>query len=366
MPETFDVIIVGMQLRWNGVWQRPNHILSRLAARVPVIVLEEPLIADDERDVVVQAQAGVTVITPHRRAPNDVVDEQALRTVREAAGTRTPLVWLYTPRMVALADAFRGARLVYDKMDELARFKDADPRIGTREVNVLERASIVFAGGRTLYASVRGRTGRSRCYPSGVEVEHFRQAVPLREERRRAGGDQRPRLIYVGVIDERIDLALIDRVAASHPDWLVTMVGPTAKIDPATLPVRDNIAYLGSQPYAALPALLASADVGLMPFAMNEATTSISPTKTLEYFAAGLPVVSTPVPDVVADYDDVAGIAADAPGFVREIERALQPDDERIARAAQRTLAATWDAIASAMWDDVQAAVRDRDVKRSA
>ena len=354
--DPIDVVVVGLHLRWGGVWQRPNHLLARIARDVPVIVLEEPL-RDRRDDDEIAAYDGVTVVTPHRAAkPVDAVDAQALATVRALVGERRPLVWLYTPMMLALADAFPGAPLVYDKMDELAQFAQADPRITPREDALLARAGVVFSGGRSLYASVRHRTQKAHCYPSGVDVEHFERARTAEPHPALAPYRGGPVFGYVGVIDERIDLELVDALAGAYPDATVAMVGPLAKIEPSVLPRRANIAYLGQREYAELPAMLAGFDVALMPFALNEHTASISPTKTLEYLAAGLPVVSTAVADVVADHAEVVHVARSRDEFLALVERARRPDEMRAQRAAAKTRAATWDALAASMRRDLEAA----------
>jgi glycosyltransferase involved in cell wall biosynthesis len=345
-----------LHLRWKGVWQRPNHLLSRIARDVPVIVLEEPLAAKQDEDVVEHSD-GLTIVTPHRSAaPADAVDRRAFDTVRSLAGDRRALVWLYTPMMLALADAFPGAPLVYDKMDELAKFAQADPRIAPRERELLRRAGVVFTGGRSLFRSVRDRTENARCYPSGVDVEHFARARVVSPHPDLAPFHGGPVFGYVGVIDERVDLALVDALAAANPAATVAMIGPVVKIDESVLPRRANIAYLGKRGYDELPSLLAGIDVALMPFALNEHTENISPTKTLEYFAAGRPVVSTAIADVVADHADVVHVAHSGAEFVAMVERARAGDAGRAQRAAGKARAATWDAIASAMRDDLTAA----------
>jgi len=245
---------------------------------------------------------------------------------------------------------------VYDKMDELAKFANADPRITPREDALLERAGVVFTGGRSLYRSVRDRTANAYCYPSGVDVEHFERARAAEPHPALAQYRGGPVFGYVGVIDERIDLELVAALADARPDATVAMVGPLAKIEPAALPRRANIAYLGKREYAELPAILAGFDVALMPFALNEHTANISPTKTLEYFAARLPVVSTAVADVVADHADVVHVARDRDDFVALVAHAQQPDETRALRAAAKTRAATWDAIAASMRRDLAAA----------
>ena len=295
------------------------------------------------------------MVTPLRSvAPSDSVDDAALSTVRRLVAERRALVWLYTPMMLALADAFPGAPVVYDKMDELAKFKGADARIRAREDALLARATVVFSGGRSLYRTVAGRTARARCYPSGVDVAHFERtrSVPMHPDLPRAGGTL---FGYVGVIDERIDLALIDALAQARADATIVMVGPVVKIDPASLPRRDNIVYLGARGYDELPSIFAGFSVALMPFAINEHTENISPTKTLEYLAAGLPVVSTAVADVVADHGDVVYVARDREEFVALVARAEQRDDVRAAAGARKVRDAEWSTIAEAMRDDLSA-----------
>jgi UDP-galactopyranose mutase len=336
------------------VWQRPNHILSRLAADTPVIVLEEPIIDGGAEDAIAQWD-GITVVTPHRAAAFDAVDDQALATVRGLVAGRRPLVWLYTPMMSALADAFSGAPLVFDKMDELANFAFADPRIIARERDVLDRAEVVFAGGRSLFHTVERRTRNPQRFPSGVDVEHFAAARALPRHAALAMAGDGPVFGYIGVIDERLDLALIDALAAANPTATIAMVGPVVKIDPVTLPRRANIAYLGARDYDELPALLAGFDVALMPFGLNAHTHNISPTKTLEYLAAGRPVVSTPIPDVVADHGDVVFIAHGAAEFIAAVERARTPDPVRTALAARRVAGSSWNAIVAAMLDELAA-----------
>ena len=349
--------MVGLHLRWNGVWQRPNHIVSRIARDVPVIVLEEPLAAAHDDDAIERSD-GLTIVTPLRSAPPaDAIDARAVSTIRALAGERRALVWLYTPMMLALADAFPDAPLVFDKMDELANFAHADPRIAPRERDVLERAGVVFAGGRSLFRSVERRTRNPHCYPSGVDVTHFAGAhsVPPHPALPRCLGSSV--FGYVGVIDERVDLELVDALAAAYPRAEVVMIGPVVKIDASALPRRANITYLGQRGYDELPALLAGIDVALMPFALNEHTVNISPTKTLEYFAAGLPVVSTAIPDVVADHGDLVYIARDRAEFIALVLDAHSVEAPRRAeRAAERAGASSWDAIAAAMRDDLACA----------
>jgi glycosyltransferase involved in cell wall biosynthesis len=244
-----------------------------------------------------------------------------------------------------LAQALDPGRMVYDVMDDLGSFLDAPQGLVLRQRRLLAAADVVFTGGPSLHRSVRRqRRDAVHLFRSGVEREHFAAARLLRQPH------ERPVAGYVGVLDERLDLTLVADLAGCLADWTIRMVGPVAKIDPAVLPQAANLEYLGMTPYERLPEVMAGLDVALMPFALNEATRSISPTKTLEYLAAGLPVVSTRVPDVVADYSDVIHLADDGPGFAAACRAVLRHDvaarDRRAQPLQQRQ---EWDAIAESM-----------------
>jgi UDP-galactopyranose mutase len=229
-------------------------------------------------------------------------------------------------------------------MDDLASFKDAPAALRAKQDEALTEADVVFAGGRSLHRGIVERRPDAHLFPSGVETEHF---LPARANRR-----PRPRPVagFVGVIDERIDLDLLAGLADALPDWDIDVVGPIAKIDPADLPEAPNLRYPGPCDYQKLPQVMAGFDVALMPFALNDATKAISPTKTLEYFAAGLPVVSTSVPDVVADYGEVVLLADDAESFAQACRHALAEDSTELDRRVWPTLRRQhWDTIAGRM-----------------
>jgi glycosyltransferase involved in cell wall biosynthesis len=341
--------VAGLHLRWDGVWQRPQQLLSRIARSVPVIVVEEPFPAFEDRDEVVH-DGPVTIVRPLRRRgwSQPFVDEQLLRTVRDLAGEGPHGVWLYTPMLDSLADAFDASPLVYDVMDELAQFDFAPDGLAERDRALVARADLVFTGGRSLYASRASAGPKVRCEPSGVEVERFAVDVaphPLTTQLRG------PVFGYTGVIDERIDIALLDALATEIPGAHVVLVGPVVKIDPGLLPRRPNVHLTGGVPYDSLPSWLAGFDVALLPFARTRATEFISPTKTLEYFAAGKPVVSTRIADVVAEFGDVVWLADDPTSFVAAACEALRPPPARLARGLAFARSRTWDAIAQRMLD---------------
>ena len=347
-PQTF---VAGLHLRWDGVWQRPHHLLTRLAQRVPVIVIEEPFGANEDRDEI-RTFGGLTVVRPLRKRGwgEPLVDAQAIATARGLVAGRTSGAWLYTPMMSDLVMAFDAAPVVYDVMDDLANFDFAPAGMRDREAALLGRADIVFAGGRTLYENRRGVGAKVHCHPSGVEVERFTADTAPHPVPAMLRG---PVFAYAGVIDERLDYTLIAALADAFPHGHVLLAGPVVKVDARLLPQRPNVHFTGRLPYDALPSLLAGTDVALMPFAINRATASISPTKTLEYFAARRPVVSTPIADVVSAYGDIVYVAAGAGAFAGAVRAALHAPSERIERGFAAASAQTWDAIFSRMWEEL-------------
>lgn len=359
-------LVVFSHLRWDFVFQRPQHVLSRLAARRPVLFIEEP--EPDPSGAPRWERAtptpGVTVFRPRtpRREPGfDPAQVELiapmLDEVRAAAGAPEILAWLYTPLALPLAQQLEPALLVYDCMDELSLFLGAPPELLRREAELLERADVVFTGGPSLYRAKQDRHPNVHCFPSSVDAAHFGRAragveTPP-EEPAEQRGLPRPRLGYYGVIDERLDLPLLAALADAHPEWQLVLVGPIVKIDPGALPRRPNIHYTGQRRYEELPGYLAGWDVCLMPFALNDSTRFISPTKTLEYMAAERPIVSTPITDVAEPYGRIVRLAGSREAFVRACEQALAADGEDRARRAalmRGVLARTsWDATAAAM-----------------
>ena len=308
----------------------------------------------------------VTVVTPQLPPGLDPADtDAAQRTLLDQllGQLSRPLdvVWYYTPMAFPFAGHLKPRKTVFDVMDQLSAFDGASPRLALLERQLLRRADIVFAGGRSLADAKRRVHGNVHLLPSSVDATHFRRAR-LRPSAQSEPADQAsltsPRIGYFGVIDERIDYALLDAVAAMRPDWQFIMLGPTAKIDPATLPQRPNLHWLGMKAYADLPSYLSGWDAGFMPFALNDATRYISPTKTPEFLAAGVPVVSTPVPDVVADWkaDGLVAIASSPAEMVACLEEALARTDPAWLKAVDdRLQGMSWDAT----WARMQRAIED-------
>jgi len=319
-------------LRWDLVFQRPQHLMTRFARRMPVNFVEEPAFVGTEPPYMAQHRIGpnLTVLVPHVPAGFSLADatsaqRRLLTEYLRDAGVGTPVLWFYTPAALAFADDLPAAVTVYDCMDELSAFAGASPELCRLETELLRRADLVFTGGMSLYEAKRGLHGNVHAFPSAVDVAHFAQARRDLADPVDQAGIGRPRLGFFGVVDERLDRELVAAVARLRPDWQLVLVGPVVKIDPSTLPQAANIHYLGRKTYEELPAYVAGWDAAIMPFARNEATRFISPTKTPEYLASGKPVVSTPIVDVVRGWGhlDAVRIAEDPVRFVTEAEIAL-------------------------------------------
>jgi UDP-galactopyranose mutase len=355
MPMSGDVLCLS-HLRWGFVYQRPNHLMARCARERRVFFVEEPIFDAETPHVDVQMlEGGLNVVVPHLRAgtPHDAAEKTQrvlLERLVDRARVRDPLLWFYTPMALGYARGLPASAVVYDCMDELSHFHGAPPMLVHRERQLFSLADVVFTGGHSLWEAKRAHHPSVHAFPSSVDAAHFAKArgdVPEPADQRRV---PRPRLGYFGVIDERMDLDLVADVADARRDLHVVMVGPVVKIDPASLPRRPNIHWLGPKKYAELPAYIAGWDVAIMPFARNDATKFISPTKTLEYLAAGKPVVSTSIRDVVSPYGErgLVRIADEAPAFVAAATAALAErgteEQRRHRRACDAFVAQTsWD-----------------------
>ena len=376
-------LVVFSHLRWNFVFQRPQHLLSRLSREFPVVFVEEPLRSDEPARLERTSPApGVQVLRPHTPVEAHGFHDDQLSLLEPLVadwlaqeGIDDYLVWFYTPMALPLLNGIAPRAVVYDCMDELSAFKGAAKQMRQRETALLKRAELVLTGGPSLYEAKRSLHDNVMCLPSAVDAAHYAHANAVAHPERMAradalqGGIGRPRLGFFGVIDERIDVGLVAAAADAHPDWQLVMVGPVVKIDPASLPQRPNLHWLGQQPYEILPQLVAGWDVCLMPFAINESTRFISPTKTLEYMAAGKPVVSTPIRDVAVMFGDLVAIADDAASFVIACEEALaETADERAQRQsdmARRVASHAWDATAGAIAEALRKVLVDRPIDQA-
>lgn len=319
-------------LRWDFVFQRPQHLLSRAAETMRVIFWEEPLYEGDAAPRLNLRRSDEGVLVAQPCLPDGIEGAEAAaaqRTLLDGMlrdlAVENPMLWYYTPGALAFTAHLSGSPTVYDCMDELSAFAGADPALPALERDLMARAALVFTGGCSLYEAKRGQHPDVHAFPSGVDAAHFAPARGALPDPADQAAIPHPRLGFYGVIDERLDLGLIAAVADLRPDVQLVFVGPTAKIELADLPRRPNLHYLGPKSYAELPAYVANWGAALMPFALNEATRFISPTKTPEYLAAGRPVVSTAITDVVHGYGGLQGVAiADTPeAFAAAADRAL-------------------------------------------
>ena len=355
-------LICFSHLRWNFVFQRPQHLMSRFAREMDVIFWEEPVEVGAHETAFLEireAQDGsnVRVVVPH--LPKDMPEdarEAALKRLLQAhlSPIRGTLIsWYYTPMMLPFSRHLEVDLTVFDAMDELSKFKFAPVKLLELEQELIDRADIVFTGGSSLFEAKKDRHDNVHCFPSSVDRAHFCKARAHQFDPADQEELPRPRLGFYGVIDERFDTELLDQVARMRPEWSFVMLGPVVKISDEDLPKRPNIHYLGGKRYDQLPAYLSGWDVALMPFAMNESTQFISPTKTPEYLAGGRPVVSTPIKDVVRHYGQLEGvkIASTAEQFVAACEEALE-----LSRDSGRGWLAEADLVLSATsWDTTQA-----------
>ena len=349
------LLVCFSHLRWNFVFQRPQHLMSRFAAEHRVVFWEEPVYGGEGAEAHLEVRTcrdtGVTVATPHlaRAEARDELDvlQRLLSELLENHDHRL-IFWYYTPMMVPFSRFADADCVIYDCMDELANFKNAPADLAHLETELLDRADLVFTGGYSLYEAKRDRHPHVHPFPSGVDLVHFMQARKHDPVGASRDALSRPTLGFYGVIDERLDLALLDHVARARPDWSLVIVGPVVKISEADLPRRPNLHYLGAKPYAELPDHLRGWDVALMPFAINEATRFISPTKTPEYLAAGCPVVSTPIRDVVRHFAalDAVKIADSPEAFVAACEVALE-----LSERPDRWRAQVDETLAQCSWD---------------
>ena len=357
-------LVVFASMRWAFVYQRPQQLLSRLARHFRVLYVEEPRREDGPARLECSSPApNVTVLTP--LTPVDASgfhDDQIallaplLSEYLRANGVTDCIAWFYAPMALPLITQLHPRAVIYDCMDDVAGARDAPRQLRQRESALLKVAGLVLTAGPALFDVKRRLHANVHCLPSAVDVRLFAPSAldpgcaAAREARRLQQDLRSPRLGFYGVIDERIDTGLLAQLAHARPQWDFVMVGPIARIDPRSLPRHPNLHWLGLQPYALLPYLLAGWDVCLVPFALNDSTRFINPTKTLEYMAAEKPVVSTALADVVALHGEVVRVAYDTEGFVQACEDALNESGEarrrRLSEALSEVFRISWAASA--------------------
>jgi hypothetical protein len=346
-------LIVFCHLRWDFVFQRPQHLMTRLAEHYNILFVEEPMHTEGQARLEKMPVApNITVYRPHTPIQQWGFHDDQLPTLQGlltdlVPGGERPVVWFYTPMALPLLQGLNPSMVIYDCMDELAAFKNPPKQLLQRESALLNIADLVFTGGPSLYEAKKDRHANAHCFSSSVDARHFRQALDEAISHPEQANIAGPRLGFYGVIDERFDTDLVRQMAAAHPEWQIVLVGPVVKIDPAELPRAANVHYMGQRNYDELPKFLAGWDVCLLPFAMNDSTKFISPTKVLEYMAAEKLSVSTPITDVKVPYGDVVAIASTADEFIAACERMLAAGEEEKVKLVERMR----DIVANTSWD---------------
>jgi glycosyltransferase involved in cell wall biosynthesis len=363
-------LICFSHLRWDFVYQRPQHLLSRFAKYTRVFFFEEPIFHDGENRLQINETAkNIFVIVPH--LPHGLSEAEVWQRQRELLSNLVSVMdigkfvtWYYTPMALPFSDHLESTVTVYDCMDELSAFKFAPVALKDNERKLLTKADVVFTGGYSIYEAKKNAHPNIYPFPSSIDRAHFEQARSISEDPADQAGIAHPRFGFYGVIDERFDIDMIAQAADARPEWQFVLIGPIVKIDPASLPRNANIHYLGGKQYNELPQYLAGWDVAIIPFAQNESTRFISPTKTPEYLAAGKPVISTPIRDVVSPYGDnkLVHIASDASEFIQAGDELLSLADKEswLTRVDAFLAGNSWDRTWSEMAQHIEARIHAR------
>jgi glycosyltransferase involved in cell wall biosynthesis len=366
LPEN---LIVFSHLRWDFVYQRPQHLLTRLAADFNIVFVEEPVADTNEKPFYSYKQReDVVIMTPHISGQLSAEDtKEALKGLfNEYMANKDQsnyAFWYYTPMALEFSRKFTPALVVYDCMDELSDFKFAPAHLKSLEQELLKISDVVFTGGRSLYEAKKHQHANIYPFPSSIDKVHFNSVRQIAGNLQENPAPGKVTLGFYGVIDERFDATLIKEIADARPEWEFVIIGPVVKIDPKSLPDNANIKYLGSKSYQELPQYMAEWDIALIPFLLNESTRFISPTKTPEYLAAGLPVISTGIKDVINPYanNKLVRIGANAGDFIDSAEYycALSPKEKKawLNRVDQFLELNSWDKTCSNMLTHIKNAV---------
>ncbi|MFC6095399.1 glycosyltransferase [Flavobacterium qiangtangense] len=345
--KNYDMIVF-CHLRWQFVYQRPQHIISRLAKDLKVLFVEEPIGFDPEEEntaILTEVNQQLHVLQPKVRTIKDISNVLS----KYVSNSQVSMGWFYSAAFSELLQELNFETIIYDCMDELSLFKGAPQELIDQEKFLISNADIVFTGGKSLYESKKKMHGNAYCFPSSVDESHFAQALNGIEIPMDIAHIKAPVVGYYGVIDERIDLELLHETAEKSPEVSFVMIGPLAKIGDSDLPRLTNIHYLGMKTYDELPAYLKAFDIAMMPFALNDSTKFISPTKTLEYMAAGKPIISTKIKDVVRDYADCVALIENADDFCEAISYVSLGNNSNLLSYKEILANTSWDATAQKM-----------------
>ncbi|WP_207421744.1 glycosyltransferase family 1 protein [Desertivirga brevis] len=369
MKRVPENLLVFSHLRWDFVFQRPQHLLTRFAREFNVYFLEEPIcdVAEDGESYlsISKREDKLWVLVPHVQSglsKKESVNLQKLmlKSFLKDKSLSDFIFWYYTPMALEFSREYFPNLTIYDCMDELSAFKNAPAELTYLEKELLTRADAVFTGGHSLYEAKKHQHQNIHPFPSSIDKKHFAQARNQMEQPADQTGITGKKLGFYGVIDERFDYKLIGEAATARPDWNFILIGPTVKINPEILPKNQNIHYLGGKSYNELPAYLSGWDLALIPFLLNESTRYISPTKTPEYLSAGIPVVSTPIRDVVKPYGklNLVSVVSNSTEFIAAAEAELnKPKEEWLKRVDDFLSTKSWDQTWSDMMDVIRNAM---------
>lgn len=364
-------VVCFSHLRWDFVFQRPQHLLTRFADHFRIFYVEEPLHHSDHDHYSEVVHNNIHVIKLHLTgAPHETNVNGRLQSLLSALFTKNKIneyiLWFYTPMALPMTQGLHPVVTVYDCMDELSAFKFAPPALKQLEKDLMKKAEIVFTGGHSLYEAKKHQHHNIHAFPSSIDKKHFGAARHIRHDPADQANIPHPRFGFYGVLDERFDVDLIRETAEKRPEWHFVLIGPVVKIDPASLPRNANIHYLGGKKYAELPSYLAGWDISLVSFALNESTTYISPTKTPEYLAGGIPVISTPIRDVVESYGNkgLVHIVNNSDEFIAVAEKELSVRNKSLwLQEVDKCLAGcSWDITVNRMRELIYAAVAEKQV----
>ena len=341
-------LIVFCHLRWEFVYQRPQHILSRLARNYRILIVEEPILfgpGEENSFIKRKVTRNIDVFQPKVKSVSDI---PALLKMY-LSKTSYSIGWFYSAAFVPVLKSFEFETIVYDCMDELSLFKGASSKIIEQEKQLMKKAHVVFTGGMSLFESKNKNHHNTHCFRSSVDEAHFGTACNILQFPEDIAHISNPIVGYFGVIDERIDLELLRETALRVPNVAFVMIGPVVKIQESDLPRMDNIHYLGQKSYEELPSYLAAFDIAMMPFALNDSTKYISPTKTLEYMAAKKPIISTKIKDVVRDYGTCVNLIDNVDDFCNAINNSKIDYYEMLGQYEEILSNTSWDATVEKM-----------------
>lgn len=318
-------MIVFCHLRWHFVYQRPQHIISRISKTMKTLFIEEPLYNNESKE-----SGNLIIINDmlHVLQPNVKDIESIAAIIPEYVKNKDiPVGWFYSAIFCPLSECIDFETIVYDCMEELSLLKGSAKNVINQEKYLISNADIIFTSGKSLYELKKQWHTNVHCFPSSVDEPHFAKALNGIKVADDVANLQSPIVGYYGVIDERIDFALLHETALKLPNVSFVMIGPLSKIEKNDLPQEDNIHYLGMKSYNELPHYLKAFDIAMIPFAVNDTTKYISPTKTLEYMSAGKPIISTKITDIVHDYGICLSMVESADEFYEAIKFALDKTD---------------------------------------